>query len=680
MGKRIITDGAGQELAAQLGNIKAQLNGEDTANVSPSNYNSKDFLSEDTGRDIATKVAAIVTALKNSKSNSNGTGTCSTAASTAAKVVSLTDNSGWKLVAGSTVTVKFTYTNTANNPTINVNGTGAKRIWYGTALITSSELNKAGYANRYITYVYDGTQYVFVGWSYDTDTNTTYTNADMGNGYGTCSTAASTTVKAVTLIGYSLSTGGTVSVKFTYAVPANATMNINSRGAKPIYYQGAAITAGIIKAGDIATFVYNGSQYILLAIDRVCKDGANGADGADGAEGLSTYRSTASTSTSTTSVALSTITIPEGRTVKVGDLIIANSTYSYMYRVTAVSGTDATVDYLCSLRGAVGNAGRKGSGFYYSSQEALTTYRWLEGNQIDTHVSNNEFIITKNLLLFKVISYDGTRYEVDYIGTLKGADGATGADGPAGPAGATGADGNGISSAVVTYAASTSGTEAPTSWSDSIPSVAAGSYLWTKTVTAYTNGTSTTAYSVARQGVDGSAVAKGDDGNGIASVIVKYAHSTSGTVIPTSWVTSIPSVMAGSYFWTKTVTTYTDGTSTTAYSIARQGADGAKGEKGETGTAGKTLYKHMLQFNSNTCYFTSYVKDSIPSLQIFRAMCLQGAIFGLSYSNDNINSYISNVPIEWCPDYFIIYTFKNGSLVKNQINYTVNFTDSVMEV
>ena len=45
-------------------------------------------------------------------------------------------------------------------------------------------------------------------------------------------------------------------------------MNVNSKGAKAIYYRGSAITAGVIKAGDIATFIYNGSQYHLLTVDR----------------------------------------------------------------------------------------------------------------------------------------------------------------------------------------------------------------------------------------------------------------------------------------------------------------------------------------------------------------------------------------------------------------------------
>ena len=100
------------------------------------------------------------------------------------------------------------------------------------------------------------------------DNNTTYTNEKLGNGYGTCETAEATAAKVVTLSNYTLVKNGTVSVKFTYAVPAEATMNINSKGAKNIFYKGAKIAANIIKAGDIATFIYDGTQYQLIAIDR----------------------------------------------------------------------------------------------------------------------------------------------------------------------------------------------------------------------------------------------------------------------------------------------------------------------------------------------------------------------------------------------------------------------------
>lgn len=100
-------------------------------------------------------------------------GTCSTAAATAAKVITLTDTS-FQLVTGVIICVKFTTTNTANNPTFNVNNTGAKSVWYNTALITTSNNGYAGTANRPMLYMYDGTQWVFIGQAYDA--NTTYTN------------------------------------------------------------------------------------------------------------------------------------------------------------------------------------------------------------------------------------------------------------------------------------------------------------------------------------------------------------------------------------------------------------------------------------------------------------------------------------------------------------------------
>lgn len=98
-------------------------------------------------------------------------------------------------------------------------------------------------------------------------TNTTYSNVALGQGYATCSTAAATAAKTAALSSYALTKGGIVAVKFTYAVPANATLNINSKGAKNIYYRGAKITAGIINAGDIAVFMYDGTQYQFLAKD-----------------------------------------------------------------------------------------------------------------------------------------------------------------------------------------------------------------------------------------------------------------------------------------------------------------------------------------------------------------------------------------------------------------------------
>jgi len=109
--------------------------------------------------------------------------------------------------------------------------------------------------------------------------NTTYSNASLGQGYGTCSTAEATAAKVVTLSGYSLVTGGIVAVKFTYGLCASATLNINSKGAKNVFINGAAVTsttAKMVKAGDIAYFIYDGTQYQFLGTDRMEKDAVTG--------------------------------------------------------------------------------------------------------------------------------------------------------------------------------------------------------------------------------------------------------------------------------------------------------------------------------------------------------------------------------------------------------------------
>jgi hypothetical protein len=187
-------------------------------------------------------------------------GVCDTAADVADKTVAIEN---FKLKVGAMVIVKFTNANSIASPTLNVNGTGAKPMYrYGTTAMSTSSSTSGWSAGAVQMFVYDGT-----GWVRDYWTNTTYNNVGLGQGYCTCSTAASTTAKTASLSSYALTTGGIVSVKFTNAVPANATLNINSKGAKNIYYKGAKIPANVIKAGDTATFIYS-SYYHLISIDR----------------------------------------------------------------------------------------------------------------------------------------------------------------------------------------------------------------------------------------------------------------------------------------------------------------------------------------------------------------------------------------------------------------------------
>lgn len=76
-----------------------------------------------------------------------------------------------------------------------------------------------------------------------------------------------------------------------------------------------------------------------------------------------------------------------------------------------------------------------------------------------------------------------------------------------------------------------------------------------------------------KNGADGT---NGTDGVGIATSVITYASSASGTVPPaTGWTSAIPEVSQGSYLWTRTVFTLTNGTSTASYSVAYQGEDGS---------------------------------------------------------------------------------------------------------
>ena len=209
-------------------------------------------------------------------------GTCTTAAATAAKVATTTplfplDTSG-KPLPGTTIAIKFSNSNTyktSGTPlTLNVNSTGDFPIYFNTSEVvstTSANTTVSGYKNRYAFYIFNGTQWVWL--SYGTDINTTYDDYSFGLGYGIQNNESESSTITVTLSSYKLK-AGPVGVKFVYNVPANSTMNIASVGAKNIYYRGSAITAGIIKAGDLATFVYNkgDTHYHLISIDRWQED------------------------------------------------------------------------------------------------------------------------------------------------------------------------------------------------------------------------------------------------------------------------------------------------------------------------------------------------------------------------------------------------------------------------
>jgi hypothetical protein len=164
------------------------------------------------------------------------------------------------------VAIKFTNSNTAASPTLNVKGSGAKPILrYGTTAASTSTIS-SWMAGGVVVFIYDGENWYR---TYN-DTNTTYTNASLGQGYCTCSTAAATAAKTASLSKYDNVTGGIVAVKFTNGnTVANPTLNINSQGAFKIFWDGAALTnTSLIKANDLVSMIFDGTQYHIIGFHK----------------------------------------------------------------------------------------------------------------------------------------------------------------------------------------------------------------------------------------------------------------------------------------------------------------------------------------------------------------------------------------------------------------------------
>lgn len=141
----------------------------------------------------------------------------------------------------------------------------------------------------------------------------------------------------------------------------------------------------------------------------------------------------------------------------------------------------------------------------------------------------------------------------------------------------------------VEYYLSTSQTElAGGSWVTTAPAWEEGKYIWTRTVMI--NGAGQTTYSPAEGGVciSGKSGTDGNDGKGISSVVEEYYRSTS-TATPTggSWSTTYPGWQNGTYIWTRSTITFSDGTTTTTDAVCVSGGKGDNGKDGTNGTNGK---------------------------------------------------------------------------------------------
>ena len=168
-----------------------------------------------------------------------------------------------------------------------------------------------------------------------------------------------------------------------------------------------------------------------------------------------------------------TITIP---IVVDGDITI-NKIFSYSIAFkgqTGQNGTSVTVSST-SVTYQVGTSG--------------TTKPTGEWKAEVPNVANGQFLWTKT-----VVKYSDGKSTEAYSVSYKGTNGTNGSNGTSVT----------VSSTSVTYQAGTSGTTPPTgTWSPTVPNVANGQYLWTKTVVNYSDGKSTESFSVSYKGTNG---------------------------------------------------------------------------------------------------------------------------------------------------------------------------------
>lgn len=263
-------------------------------------------------------------------------------------------------------------------------------------------------------------------------------------------------------------------------------------------------------------------------------------------------------------------------------------------------------------------------------------------------------------------------------------------------------DGRGVTSTTVEYQASTSGTTVPTgTWSPTIPTVAQGSYLWTKTTTNYTSGNPTIGYSVARMGVNGAKGDKGEigqtgpqgpqgiqgpqgvqgvkgatgaqgptgaTGTGVASMTQQYYMSDSkATQTGGSWVESMPTWSNGKYLWTRYKVVYKNPASTVYTTpvcdssweavneerTERQSAIETKANEitakvSETYVSNSALnhYKEEVstQFSQTKSDFTWSINQSVTDAKNEmngQINSVNGRLDGLKQTTDNVNSYMS---------------------------------------
>ena len=295
--------------------------------------------------------------------------------------------------------------------------------------------------------------------------------------------------------------------------------------------------------------------------------------------------------TSGSSVTISSIQYQEGTsatnapTGTWSNSVVAVPEGGYLWTRTVFS--DSKVAYGVAKQGVTGAAGKGISSIveqYYQSTSATAQSGGSWSATVPTWV-DGKYIWTRSVITYT----DSTTHTTSPVCVT-------------GQKGGTGGTGVGVSAVDVWYYQSSSATSLNGgSWSTTAPTWVDGKYVWTKTITTYTDATTDETSAVCITGQKGIQGPKGNDGVGISSTTVTYGVSDSSSTQPTSWQATIPTVAEGKYLWTRTVIDYTDEAKadTVSYTYTKQGT------KGDQGSAGSSVTVTSIQYQEGTSATTA---------------------------------------------------------------------------
>lgn len=293
---------------------------------------------------------------------------------------------------GLTVLYKINVAGHKDGVTLNINGKGAKTVYrYGTTKVTTHYPVNSVIVLSYMADINSGC-WMVLG-DYDSNSNT------VPSAY--CETAAGTAAKVASCTNYTLTANTYLHVLMRYAnsYAGAITLNVNSKGAKPIYINGTASSSSnyTLPAGTYIAY-YDGTAYQFRTDGKLPASISGDADTVDGKH-ASDFATSGHTHTTTiaTSTDTSEITLTHG-----GKYAITAGGDSFIFTMPTDSNTDTKVTQTVTT---ASNTSKRPMLLGYSYSDAATPSFSTVTNT--AYASHNIYVAPK----------DGFLYANKFIGT-----------------------------------------------------------------------------------------------------------------------------------------------------------------------------------------------------------------------------------------------------------------------